>query len=217
MARDPTRFPWWDRGTAAPTPDRTLTCAAPSPRSHRSGCNAGSLPSWFGASIRQSTRARWVPASPCKSGGKPGPIQPNVPVWMDGLGNLQPRRARPYVEVDTPSVEQGPSSPTLNVGAHRIDLVRQTPSVKVNLATPQCLQFERGEPDEHRRCCRKNGVEAPHYPDGRRPLQPPDLQKTAAAGYQVLCPDWSSIEEPRSHHAGVQPAHSDAGLAEHVL
>ena len=31
--------------------------------------------------IRTDTR---VPASPYKSGG-PGPVQPNVPVWKDGL------------------------------------------------------------------------------------------------------------------------------------
>ena len=33
--------------------------------------------------IRTDTR---VPASPYKSGGPgPGPVQPNVPVWKDGL------------------------------------------------------------------------------------------------------------------------------------
>ena len=56
--------------------NRTLTCAAPNPHSHRSGGNARSLSSWFSASIRQSTRARWAPASPCKSGGgRPHPTK----------------------------------------------------------------------------------------------------------------------------------------------
>ena len=109
-----------------------------------------------------------------------------------------PRRARPRVETDTLSVEQGPSSPTLNIVAHRLDPVRQTPRVEVNFATPQCLQFERRETGEHRRCCRRNGAEAPHYPDGHSPVQSPDLQETAVAGHQVLCPDGSSIEEPRT-------------------
>ena len=78
--------------TAASTPDSIPACAAPNPRSHRSDGNARSPLSWFGAGIHQSTRARWAPASPCKSGvggrGRvAGPVQPNVPVWKDGLDN----------------------------------------------------------------------------------------------------------------------------------
>ena len=54
--------------------------------------------------------------------------------------------------------------------------------------------------------CRAGPVEPdPHYPDGHRPVQPPDLQETAAAGHQVLCPDRSSIKEPRSHHSRRTP------------
>ena len=119
--------------------------------------------------------------------------------------------AAAIVEVGATTVEQGPSSPTFNVGAHRVDAVRQTPNVEVNLASPQCLQFERGKPGEHRRCCRHNGAEASQYLDGHRPVQP---SATAAAGHQVLHPDRCSIEEPRSHHTGEQPTHSEAGPAQ---
>ena len=108
-----------------------------------------------------------------------GPLAPARPLSCRGW------RARFHVEAGAPSVEQDRSSPTLNVGAHRIDPVPQIPSVEVNLTTPQCLQFERGEPGEYRCCCRRNGAEGPHYPDGHHPVQPPDLQETAAAGHQV--------------------------------
>ena len=49
--------------------------------------------------------------------------------------------------------------------------------------------FRTGAPGEHCRCCLGNGAEAAYYPDGHRPVQPPDLLETAAAGHQVLCPD----------------------------
>ena len=115
-------------------------------------------------------------------------ISPGAPAFMSRLArplSCRGWRARFHVEAGAPSVEQDRSSPTRHVGAHRIDPVPQIPSVEVNLTTPQCLQFERGEPGEYRCCCRRNGAEGPHYPDGHHPVQPPDLQETAAAGHQV--------------------------------
>ena len=130
-----------------PTPDRTLTCAAPNLRSYRSGGDARSLLSWFGASIRQCSRARWAPASPCMRGGwGPASSKQSSHFGRAASRTLSPCRALPHVEADTPSVEQGPSCPTLNVVAHRLDPVRQSPPVEVNFATPQCLLFERGHP-----------------------------------------------------------------------
>ena len=185
VARGPIRFPRWSRDAIAPTPDSTPACAAPNPCSHRSSGNVRSPLSRFGAGIHQNTRVRWAPASPCRSGeARPRPTKrPNL-----GGRPRGPRRARSHVEAGAPSVEQDPSSPNLNVGVHRADPVRQIPSVEINLVTPQGLQFERGKPGEHRHCCRRNGADAPHYPDGHRPVQPPDLRETAAVGHQILRP-----------------------------